>query len=88
MLKVLQILVYRTQLSASIYNSINKHLVTTVTDDVAWNSVTNAKLLLLVTMKAYGGVDLLFYSLLTLALHRVVWQTSRYGFEERVPGVP
>lgn len=88
MLKVLQILVYRTQLSASIYNSINKHLVTTVTDDVALNSVTNAKLLLLVTMKAYGGVDLLFYSLLTLALHRVVWQTSRYGFEERVPGVP
>jgi hypothetical protein len=42
-LKVLQILVYRPQLSAPIYNSINKHLVTTVTDGVSLNSVTNAK---------------------------------------------
>jgi hypothetical protein len=56
--KVLQILVYRPQMSAPIYNSINKHLVTTVTDDVSLNSVTNAKLLLLVIMKAYGGVEL------------------------------
>jgi len=45
-------------LSASIFNSINKHLVTTVTDDVSLNSVTNAKLLLLVILKAYGGVEL------------------------------
>lgn len=78
-LKVLQILVYRPQLSAPIYNSINKHLVTTVTDGVSLNSVTNAKLLLLVIMKAYGGVELQFYSLLTLALDGFVWQTSCYG---------
>jgi hypothetical protein len=51
------------------------------------NSITNVKLLLLVIMKAYGGVDLLFYSLLTLALHGLIWQTSRYGSEERIPGV-
>jgi hypothetical protein len=56
-LKVLQILVYRPKLSESIYNGINKHLVTTVTDDVSVNSVTNAKLLPLIIMKADGGVE-------------------------------